>query len=123
MLLSVRDTGHGIPPDVHAHLFEPFFTTKEAGKGTGLGLATVLGIVGQSGGHVHAVRGLERGACFEVFLPAVEARGETAPPPVTPQSTRGSETVNYGTLEAVNIDTLAGDDTFGSNSAIEHPSS
>ena len=93
VLLSVRDTGHGIPPDVHAHLFEPFFTTKEAGKGTGLGLATVLGIVGQSGGHVHAVKGLERGACFEVFLPAVEDRGETAPPPVTPQPTRGSETV------------------------------
>jgi PAS domain S-box-containing protein len=92
VLLSVRDTGHGIPPEVHAHLFEPFFTTKEAGKGTGLGLATVLGIVGQSGGHVHASREVENGACFEVFLPVVEARGAAAPSVAAPPA-RGSETV------------------------------
>ncbi|HEV8241641.1 MAG TPA: response regulator [Thermoanaerobaculia bacterium] len=93
VLLSVRDTGHGIPPEVHEHLFEPFFTTKEMGKGTGLGLATVLGIVGQSGGHVHAVPGLESGACFEVYLPRAQARAEAPAPTAPAQPARGNETV------------------------------
>ncbi len=67
--LSVRDTGTGIPPEVAAHLFEPFYTTKGKGRGTGLGLATVYGIVKQAGGNVRADSDPARGTTFEVYLP------------------------------------------------------
>jgi PAS domain S-box-containing protein len=69
VLLEVADTGAGMSPEVLAHVFEPFFTTKPAGEGTGLGLATVYGIVAQAGGHVTVESQEGKGSRFRVYLP------------------------------------------------------
>ncbi len=78
--LRVSDTGAGIPPEALPHLFEPFFTTKEPGKGTGLGLATVFGIVRQHGGWIEVESASGQGARFDVHLPAADPKPTPAGP-------------------------------------------
>ncbi len=78
--LSVKDTGSGIPPEILPRIFEPFFTTKPVGKGTGLGLATVYGIVKQHQGWVEVHSQVNRGTTFDIFLPALAAHAARQSP-------------------------------------------
>jgi hypothetical protein len=91
--IEVRDSGTGMSDEALTHAFEPFFTTKPEGQGTGLGLATVHGIVHQCGGHVTLSSERGRGTRFRILFPR-EARAETAPTPKVPAPARGGrETV------------------------------
>jgi len=134
VMLAVSDTGIGMDDEVKAHLFEPFFTTKASGRGTGLGLATVYGIVRQHGGGVWVYSEPSRGSTFKIYLPRAREAEVPQPPPAPKPMPRGNETVlvveDEGLVRRVAVRVLsslgykvleAGDGESAVELAREHP--
>jgi PAS domain S-box-containing protein len=92
-ILEVRDTGHGMTSEVKARIFEPFFTTKQLGRGTGLGLSTVLGIAERAGGRIDVQSEPNRGATFRVYLPKIKAAPAEHVQPSASAPGGGTETI------------------------------
>jgi CheY-like chemotaxis protein len=105
VMLAVSDEGRGIEKEILSQMFEPFFTTKEPGKGTGLGLAMVYGIVKQAGGYVWVYSEVERGTTFRIYLPRVDEPAGAAEVQETPIPSKGWETIllveDEGSLRAM----------------------
>jgi two-component system, cell cycle sensor histidine kinase and response regulator CckA len=93
VLMAVSDNGIGMSPETMEHAFEPFFTTKERGKGTGIGLAMVYGIVQQNGGFVSLDSELGSGSTFKVYLPRMAGEADATEEPASPMAPAGAGTI------------------------------
>jgi CheY-like chemotaxis protein len=106
-MLAVSDNGSGMDAETLSHIFEPFFTTKGRDRGTGLGLATVYGIVAQSGGHIAVESEPGQGTVFRVYLPRVDEPADRLAPPSTGAEARGGQETILLTEDAVDLRALA----------------